>query len=342
MLSKSFRPGTDLLSKEVTRHPFVLNIVTRALLNTIDEYIPESSEWPNGTRSDVVLVPKSADTGPPIVIEFQRTVDKTFMKRAIGYCLQASKRFGADPTILIVCIESVEDSVKGILRKCDNLPCYTVSCDLWADQCYVIDKNSIQDHITKDSELDPFVAFGLFLTNQATSINLAPRNTDPTMNMLYHISLGVYTKILDQDIQSVKELKQLNDVYCAQYEKILSLLKDERTSKSSIIEYVSQSAEYNKEQKRKSDELITEDDLEEYQNTELSKYQRADDGEQATTSDYEERMKFIKKFKEDRTEEDKTMSWELCLLEGREKLKWSYKNANSLRAAFAKYEKKKQ
>jgi hypothetical protein len=76
-----------------------LNIITKALLNTTDEHIPESSEWPNGTRSDVVFVPKSADTGPPIVIEFQRTVDKKFMKRAIGYCLQASKRFGADPTI---------------------------------------------------------------------------------------------------------------------------------------------------------------------------------------------------------------------------------------------------
>ncbi|CAM0141655.1 unnamed protein product [Umbelopsis sp. WA50703] len=260
MLSKSFRPGTDLLSKEITRQPPVLNIITKALLNTTDEYIPESFEWPNGTRSDVVFVPKSADTGPPIVIEFQRTVDKKFMKRAIGYCLQASKRFGADPTI-------------------------DLSCDLWADQCYVLDKNSTQDY-TKDSELDPFVAFGLFITNQATSINMAPRNTDPTINMLYRISLDVYTKILDQDLQSVNELKQLNDVYYAHNEKILSLLKDENTSKSNIVEYLSQFSEYNKQQKRKLDELLTEDDLEEYQIAGRSKNQRADEDEQATTSDY--------------------------------------------------------
>ncbi|KAM3578695.1 hypothetical protein VKS41_008895 [Umbelopsis sp. WA50703] len=187
------------------------------------------------------------------------------MKRAIGYCLPASKRFGADPTILIVCIEPVEDSVKAIFKKCDNLPCYTVSCDLWADQCYVSDKNSTQAY-TKDYELDPFVAF----------------------------------------------------------------------------EFLSQFAEYNKQQKRKLDELVTEDDLEEYQNAGRSKNQRADEDEQATTSDYEARMKFVEKFKRDRAEEDKAMSWELCLLEGREKLKWNYKNSNSLRAAFAKYEKKKQ
>jgi hypothetical protein len=37
-------PGTDILSKEITRHPFVVNIITRALLCTEDEYIPESAE----------------------------------------------------------------------------------------------------------------------------------------------------------------------------------------------------------------------------------------------------------------------------------------------------------
>lgn len=121
----------------------------------------------------------------------------------------------------------------------------------------------------------------------------------------------------------MNELKQLDDVYYAQYRNILCLLKDDNTSRSSITKYVSQSAGYNREQKRKSDELIiTEDDLQEYQDTDRSKYQRADNGEQATTSDYKERMKFIEKFKEDRAEEEgKTMNWELCLLEGREKLK---------------------
>jgi hypothetical protein len=143
-----------------------LNIITKALLNTTDEHIPESSELPNGTRSDVVLVPKSADTGPQSSSSSDAPADKKFVKRAIGYCLQASKRFGDDPTILIVFIESVEDSVKAVFKKCDNLPCYTVSCDLWADQCYVSDKNSTQAYI-KDSELVPFVAFGLFITNQA-------------------------------------------------------------------------------------------------------------------------------------------------------------------------------
>ncbi|ORE08766.1 hypothetical protein BCV72DRAFT_83152 [Rhizopus microsporus var. microsporus] len=106
----------------------------------------------------------------------------------------------------------------------------------------------------------------MFFTNQATSIDLAPRNTDSIMNMLYRMSLDVYGKALEQDVQSLKELKRLNDTYYAQYEEILSLLKGKSTSKSSTIEYMSQAAKYNKQQKRKSDELFTEDDIEGYQN----------------------------------------------------------------------------
>lgn len=108
-------------------------------------------------------------------------------------------------------------------------------------------------------------------------------------------------------------------------------MKDEHTSRSSIVEYVSESAEYNKEQKRKSGKLSTEDDLEDYQNTKRFKYQKTKSGEsseeddinecqqQAITSDYDEGMEFTKKFQTNRAEKGKTMSRELCLLEGRQK-----------------------
>lgn len=95
----------------------------------VDEYLPEFAEGPNGTRSDIVLVPKSSDAGPPNIIEFQRTVDKTFMKRAIGYCLQATKRFECDPILLIVCVETLWKSIFQIMEKCDNLPIWSPSRD---------------------------------------------------------------------------------------------------------------------------------------------------------------------------------------------------------------------
>lgn len=103
---------------------------------------------------------------------------------------------------------------------------------------------------------EKFVAF----TSQGTSVNLAPRSTDLTMNILYCIFLDVYTKILGPGHSICKRTKQLSAIYCVQCGKVPSLLKHEHTSRSSIVEYVSKSAEYNKEQKRKSGKLSTEGD----------------------------------------------------------------------------------
>ncbi|KAI8096089.1 hypothetical protein BDF21DRAFT_448197 [Thamnidium elegans] len=89
-----------------------------------------------------------------------------------------------------------------------------------------------------------------------------------------------------------------------------------------------------RKQKRKSDALSAEDDVEDDENTEGRKYQKTksggsskegyvnDDQQQAITSNYEERMEVIKKFIQDRAEKDKAMSWELCLLEARQKCNW--------------------
>lgn len=97
-------PGTDRISKEITRDPAVINIITKALLNAEDKYLAESSDWPNGTHSDLVLVPKSIDSGlSPIIIELQQDVNKKFMKRAAGCCLQAYKRFEVKPVLLVIC-----------------------------------------------------------------------------------------------------------------------------------------------------------------------------------------------------------------------------------------------
>ncbi|KAI9470685.1 MAG: hypothetical protein EXX96DRAFT_365891 [Benjaminiella poitrasii] len=87
-LPDSFRPGTDRISKEETKNPVVINIITKAILNVEDEYLLETTNWPNSTHSDVVLVSNSMySSPPPIIIEFQQNVNNKVMKRAVGYCI---------------------------------------------------------------------------------------------------------------------------------------------------------------------------------------------------------------------------------------------------------------
>lgn len=51
------------MSKAIIQGLSVLNYITKSLTNTENDYFIGNSEWSDGTRSDVVLEPKSSDIG---------------------------------------------------------------------------------------------------------------------------------------------------------------------------------------------------------------------------------------------------------------------------------------
>ncbi|KAI9352337.1 hypothetical protein BD770DRAFT_325930 [Pilaira anomala] len=80
------------MSKRIVRDAKVLNYTTEAITrSTEDDYFVGNCEWKDGTRSDVFLEPKSSSIDlPPIIVEIQYYVNKRFIRRAAGYCLQAN------------------------------------------------------------------------------------------------------------------------------------------------------------------------------------------------------------------------------------------------------------
>jgi hypothetical protein len=159
-----------------------------------------------GIKLSKSYYPAQKSTLPPIIIEFQQNVDNIFMKRAVGYCIQADKRFEVDSILLVVCINSLCVTMQNNLANCGNLPCYAVPCDYWADHCYIVDKSSIKNYTANDpsfDSLDPFTTYCLFLTSQATSIDLAPAKENTTMKMLC-------AKHLDEDASVIEELNKFN------------------------------------------------------------------------------------------------------------------------------------
>ncbi|KAI9260505.1 hypothetical protein BDA99DRAFT_423365, partial [Phascolomyces articulosus] len=121
-------------------------------------YIIGNNEWSNGSRSDVVLEPKSLTLSlPPIIIEIQHSVDTSFMKRAIDYFLQAFDRYKNDPILLVICPNRVSSNVL------ENKPLvYSFPCNFWAKECLIINKESVEVNETT-THLNPFVALGIFL-----------------------------------------------------------------------------------------------------------------------------------------------------------------------------------
>ncbi|KAL7333821.1 hypothetical protein PS15p_202682 [Mucor circinelloides] len=160
------------MSKAVIHDSEIINTITNTLLNVQDDYIVGNPEWSNVTRSDVVLETKSSALDlPPIVVEIQNRVDKLFIKRLIDYSLQAFERYELDPTVLIICTNTLSDCVAKAVEEATDFPaCYSFPSTGWASRWLIVSKPCVQECIDT-MPLGPFVALGLFLASQAATIN---------------------------------------------------------------------------------------------------------------------------------------------------------------------------
>jgi hypothetical protein len=126
------RPGTDLTTKNLLKHPEVKDIVTKAVAGVDgDAYIIGDSEWADGTQSDVLYAPKDESLGhAPIIVEVQHSVNFAFVNRSIRYCTLAYQRFQTLPVLVVFCINATS-GIPNKLLSSSTLPCaMDVHCDL--------------------------------------------------------------------------------------------------------------------------------------------------------------------------------------------------------------------
>ena len=183
-LPKSMRLGSDLMAKATINDPNVINIISTALLNVQNDYTVGNSEWDNGTRSDIVLEPKSlASDLPHVIIEIQHIIDNLFIKRVINHSLQSFKRRKLDPIVLIICTSRLSECVAKDLTISSFPGCYEFPAKGWANNCLVLCKIRVQGH-TGTVPINPFIALGLFLTSRALDINDTLCRNDPNHSVL--------------------------------------------------------------------------------------------------------------------------------------------------------------
>ncbi|KAI8076098.1 hypothetical protein BDF21DRAFT_494853 [Thamnidium elegans] len=209
----SLRPGPDLMA----RNSSVIKIITSALINDTGDYNVTDSEWSNGCRSDLVLEPKSLSTGLfPIVIEFQQSVNNTFMKRIIKYALQAYQRYQIDPIIFIICMNSVSNDIESLTEPshilgCRSYPCPQLGCDLVCD--------------------------------------------DPIMSHLKALALNHYTSLIGNQVHLVDFVKELLNTQEKQYQHLLTFASQQNSSQAAIQTSIQNAQAQKLELKRKFDEL---------------------------------------------------------------------------------------
>ncbi|KAI8381038.1 uncharacterized protein BYT42DRAFT_494984 [Radiomyces spectabilis] len=158
------------------------------LNNTENEYTVGSSEWSDGSRSDLVLGPRGPTKQlPPIIIEVEQSVDKDFIKRVNHYCLQAYNKYKCDPLVLIICVDKLSTYVMETKTPSSVTDCHSFPSNPWAKDCLIVSKINLEE-CNHTPPLDRFVTLGLFFIYHAKMPVEAECRQDHTIKRLYELA----------------------------------------------------------------------------------------------------------------------------------------------------------
>ncbi|KAI8640756.1 hypothetical protein BD408DRAFT_469297 [Parasitella parasitica] len=87
------------------------------------------------------------------------------MKRVINYSLEAFNRHKLDPIVLIICTDTLSDSVAKEVKTSAIPACYDFPSAGWACNCLIVCKRRVLEY-TDIMPLNPFIALILFLTSR--------------------------------------------------------------------------------------------------------------------------------------------------------------------------------
>ncbi|KAI9026507.1 hypothetical protein CLU79DRAFT_698323 [Phycomyces nitens] len=92
------------MSKQILKIQSIIDLVTVSTLEVPSGiYTTAGTEWKNGTKSDVVYVPRLSiqSSLPPFPIEVQNVVDEAFIQRVNSYCLQIIQLYSSKLVVLV-------------------------------------------------------------------------------------------------------------------------------------------------------------------------------------------------------------------------------------------------
>ncbi|ORX44234.1 hypothetical protein DM01DRAFT_1312510 [Hesseltinella vesiculosa] len=310
-LPSDMLPGSDGLSKMVLKVPSVVDIVAHDLLKVPKAtYMVADSEWHNGTRSDVLYVPRLAAQKalPPILIEVQLIINEPFMQKLVRYCQSVLLIHKVYPLVVVFCIDKVSTSnVMNKFKPVEEKPwMYALDhCDFWAKKCFLLSERTLLGH-PLDGDVPHLMALALFLVEQAPSLQGHSRRDHPTIRQLYLYAIDLCKEELDRK----KLFVEVIDVVCNNNMRILDKAKAVLSSVPGTSEaerHISSGLEYNRQVKRKY-VTINEDDipLEPLPSGSLK------EREWQNTNERDDDLKFIVQYRENHVGK---WSWVKCLEE---------------------------
>ncbi|KAI8967063.1 hypothetical protein BDF20DRAFT_902387 [Mycotypha africana] len=264
-IPSEYRPGDDKLSKIILSNSTIVDQILKFLLDVAPgTYTTDNTEWSNALRSDILYVPRIgiSNSLPPILIEVQKRVDKTFMARLITYFINVFMRYKCYPIVLIFCVDTVSQAVMQTFEQSNTKEnMFETTCYYWAKNCYLTSNRIIEPALSNESSAnkDPIVAIQYFFGSQQRNIMTLDLYDDVTIVELYTIAKNETEKYVDASESQLNALATICSASEDQFKKIKNILKDELAANSKALKYVNQGIDYHSKLKRKYEEIIFED-----------------------------------------------------------------------------------
>ncbi|KAI8393778.1 uncharacterized protein BYT42DRAFT_609548 [Radiomyces spectabilis] len=232
-------PGTGIVRKQVLQTTEAKRIIIEAMIgqSANNHYSPRPTVWPNGLNSDVLYATESSNDNPPVLVQIQYAVNNDFLHRVVGYCKEIFAEYGASPVVLVIAIHECSRQILNKASKIKSKPFFfKLPCYPWANQCFILSKESISSHIDK-TPLDPVVALGSFFVEQKQTLAEHTHHDDPTIQQLYCITRRIVQNQIKQKSRISHLLRVVEDAE-SRYDKVIRMLDDDaddtKTKKRSI------------------------------------------------------------------------------------------------------------
>ncbi|KAI9249924.1 hypothetical protein EDC94DRAFT_698095 [Helicostylum pulchrum] len=303
-------PGTDRISKLITRNQSTVDMITTELLNVKEgTYTSTNTAFTDGTECDVLYVPQSSNSPslPRIIIEFQHTVTNAFMARAVQNCLNVFNRFHILPVLLIFCINKIESkALESQFTPKSDKPFYLETpSNHFAEFCYLVTKTQ--------------------------SIIGIDRWDDLTILKLYSIAKDVMDN--GTNVDTAEGITALSTICKATHDQFAKISKNIASNPERAYRYSEAGRIYSENLKRKYDQLC-ESSTSDKSLTPMEEPTDTMNLSHGTQKPYVSSVvTFVENFKKSHVGR---MNWSKCWEAGRKDFFQEYGNGGSLKAVYFK------
>ena len=265
---------------------------------------------------------------PPVLIEVQNTVDKSFIRRVIKYCGYLCDEYDVEPVVVIFSIHPIPSHIHNTFMDTDTASYMKILPSRhWAKVVYFLDPKIIEESLA-ETPLPPLVAIEYVFSKQQQSLFGLEKKDDPIVKMLYALSKKALEDQISTDKKTVDALLDVCNNTGNQFKRMIEAIEHDGQDMKRIKKYALDGAR------------STSSCIEKYSQQGSSDYQAQEILKEIPITEVKEDTQWCREFVEKCKKEKRKVSWKTCYEDGFERGYFKpYKSYQSLKIMYHKWAK---